>query len=43
LDDLIKPEDYADLTDNELELIFTNPATTDQELNAIRKLLEQRR
>jgi len=43
LDNLIKPEDYADLTDNELELIFTNPATTDQELNAIRKLLEQRR
>ena len=42
LDNLIQPEDYADLTDDQLESIFTNPNTTDQELDAIRELLKDR-
>ncbi len=36
---IIKPEDYAGLSDEELMTIFTDPNTSEEELNAIRKLI----
>ena len=36
---IIKPEDYAGLSDEELMTIFKDPNTSEAELNAIRKLI----
>lgn len=40
---IILPEDYAELTELELEQIYVNPTTTPQELQAIEQLLEERK
>ena len=36
---IIKPEDYAGLSDEELMTIFTDPNTSEEELNEMRKLI----
>ena len=36
---IIKPEDYAGLSDDQLMTIFKDPNTSEEELNAIRKLI----
>ena len=42
LGNIILPEDYADLTEQDLERIYVDPNTTDQELRAIEKLIQER-
>ena len=42
LGNIILPEDYADLSEQDLEQIYLDPNTTDQELRAIEKLIQER-
>jgi len=42
LANIILPEDYADLTEKELEDLYLDLSTTDQEAEAIAKLIEER-
>ena len=42
LGNIIQPQDYAELTESEIEQIYLNPETTPQELEAIEQLLKER-
>jgi hypothetical protein len=42
LGNIIEPQDYAELTESEIEQIYLNPETTPQELEAIEQLLKER-
>jgi hypothetical protein len=42
LGNIIQPQDYAELTESEIEQIYLNPETTPQELEAIEELLKER-
>ena len=42
LANIIEPQDYAELTESEIEQIYLNPETTQQELEAIEQLVKER-